>query len=195
MWPNCRNDWGLCKGELSCQSQTHSLVEADNGPQTAAHRTATTQAAAEKPLHVHWQVLLQAGVHSADAGFEFLRRYLKQRKREKDACVVALRGYGEGTNERERDRETMQVSLSAVDLKAPNCSEEGSKSWRKNQKGRSLQMLSRYEISKSYTTDLLTGLQTVQGEQAVKAEISSEPVAALAKQLEWMLIPRRVCTP
>lgn len=43
---------------------------------------------------------------------------------------------------------------------------------------------------KFYTPDLLTELQTVEGKQGVKEEISSEPVAALAKQLEWMLIPR-----
>lgn len=49
-----------------------SLVEADDWPQTAAYGTAATQAAAEKPLHVDGQVLLQASVHSADAGFELL---------------------------------------------------------------------------------------------------------------------------
>lgn len=62
------------------KSRTYSLVEADNGPQTAAYCAAATQAAAEKPLYIHWQVLLQAGVHPADAGFEFLRCYLKKQK-------------------------------------------------------------------------------------------------------------------
>lgn len=56
-------------------------------------------------------------------------------------------------------------------------------------------MLFRDEISKDDASGLLTELQTVQGKEGLKGEISSVPVAAPAKQLEWMLIPRRVCTP
>lgn len=59
-------------------SGTYSLVETDNRPQTAAYCTATTQTAAEEPLHIDWQVLLQASVDSADAGFKLLWRYLKK---------------------------------------------------------------------------------------------------------------------
>lgn len=60
---------------------THPLVEADNRPQAAAHCTATAQAATEKPLHIHWQVLLQARVHPADTGLKLLWCYLREQNR------------------------------------------------------------------------------------------------------------------
>lgn len=65
------------------------LVEADNGPQTAPDCTAAAQAAAKKPLHIDGQVLLQASVHPADAGFEFLWRYLSRENRG-EFCVKSV---------------------------------------------------------------------------------------------------------
>lgn len=56
-------------------------------------------------------------------------------------------------------------------------------------------MFSRDEISTFYTPYLLTWLYSVQGKEGLKGEISPVPVAVSAKQLEWMLIPHRVCTP
>ena len=60
--------------------ETYSLVEAYNWPQTEAHRTATAQAAAKKPLHIDRQVLLQASVHSADTGFKLLWSHLEKKQ-------------------------------------------------------------------------------------------------------------------
>lgn len=67
----------------------HPLVKADDGPQAAAYCTAAAQAAAEKPLHIHRQVLLQAGVHPPDARLELLRRNLKQNKNKRGFVVVS----------------------------------------------------------------------------------------------------------
>ena len=56
--------------------RAHPLVEADDGPQAAAHRAAAAEAAAQEPLHVHRKVLLQARVHPAHRRLELLRRHL-----------------------------------------------------------------------------------------------------------------------
>lgn len=71
---------------------------------------------------------------------------------------------------------------------------------KKKRAGRYLQMLSRDEMRSLNTLSLSN-----QAGQLFKearrdpgggvGEISSGPVAAAAKQLEWMLIPPRVCTP
>lgn len=65
--------------------------------------------------------------------------------------------------------------------------------------GRYLQMLFRDEM-RSLSTLSVTRLPNCSRRQGgtragAGGEISSVPVAAAAKQLEWMLIPRRVCTP
>lgn len=65
------------------KTETYSLVEAYNGPQTEAHRTATAQAAAKKPLPIDRQRLLQASVHSADAGFKLLWSHLEKKGEKK----------------------------------------------------------------------------------------------------------------
>lgn len=68
----------VARGRVTRESSgTYPLVEADNGPQTAPDCAAAAQAATEKPLHIDGQVLLQASVHPADAGFEFFWRYLR----------------------------------------------------------------------------------------------------------------------
>lgn len=70
---------------------TYPLIEADDGPQTASDCTAAAQAAAKKPLNIDGQVLPQASVHPADAGFEFLWRYLRE---ERGADKVHTEGEG-----------------------------------------------------------------------------------------------------
>lgn len=60
-----------------------SFVKTDHGPEAAAQGAAAAQAATEQPLHIDWEVLPQAGIHSADAGLEFLGGHLPCQNRRK----------------------------------------------------------------------------------------------------------------
>lgn len=61
-----------------CWNQEELHVYPAQGKATQGH-SGHAQAATEQPLHIDREVLPQAGVHSADAGLEFLRGHLQQK--------------------------------------------------------------------------------------------------------------------